>query len=217
MGRCKTYLHWIAFLPIVWLASSGSTFAAGESDRFLVIPFVRDVSTTTYDLSTVQMLQPGRFTIISTTIDNPDVMKFRLKVLQALEAFCKRPIGQYPPPPDVLTLGTPDIPITNVEVSGGPHGKRLFWLFPYKKLGERAHFMTCGDASDYIEARTLIVNGLRSKQLYDCKRGMSGNLRRENDDAANAFTHFVKPDTVGFRHYLVVCLAVTHEDPYIAE
>ena len=44
----------------------------------------------TYDLDTVQVVQPGRFAVIETTIDNPDVMRFELKVLGTLRPYCAR-------------------------------------------------------------------------------------------------------------------------------
>jgi hypothetical protein len=50
-------------------------------------------------------------------------MKFKLKVLSTLQTYCTRPDGQYPAPADVLTLGTPDIPIKSIEVKSGQANK----------------------------------------------------------------------------------------------
>jgi hypothetical protein len=38
-------------------------------------------SVSAYDLTTVQMLDPGRFTVISNTQDQPDVIRLKLAVL----------------------------------------------------------------------------------------------------------------------------------------
>ena len=56
--------------------------SSGQAGRFLESSGSGD--TTTFDLNTVQKMQPGRFTIISTSIDEPDVMKFRLKAFYAV-------------------------------------------------------------------------------------------------------------------------------------
>jgi hypothetical protein len=56
------------------------------------------------------------------------------------------------------------------------------------------------------------LNGWRSKELFDCKRGLMGI--NENDDPAKPMTYFVRPDTLGYRYYLAVCDRVTHERPY---
>jgi hypothetical protein len=60
----------------LWLLASCPSWASDETDRF--VEFSHHGETTTYDLATVQMLQPGRFTIFSTSIDDPDVIKFEL-------------------------------------------------------------------------------------------------------------------------------------------
>ena len=89
---------------------------ADENERFVEFPWPGG-KTRTYDLSTVQMIQPGRFTILSTSIDDADVMKFELKALYTLRSYCKRSDGSYPPPTDLFTLGPPDLP--DKEHSGG--------------------------------------------------------------------------------------------------
>jgi hypothetical protein len=83
---------------------------ADENERFIEFPWPGG-KTRTYDLRTIQMIQPGRFTILSTSIDDADVMKFELKALDTLRSYCKRPDGSYPPPTDLSTLGPPDLPI----------------------------------------------------------------------------------------------------------
>jgi hypothetical protein len=62
------------------------------------------------------MIQPGKFTIMSTSVDDADVIKLELKALDTLRNFCKRPDGKYPPPTDLFTLGPPDTPIKTIDV-----------------------------------------------------------------------------------------------------
>ena len=62
------------------------------------------------------MIVPGRFIITGTTIDNPDLIRFELRVLTTLNTYCARPDGKYPTPADLLTLGRPDSPVKNIEV-----------------------------------------------------------------------------------------------------
>ena len=69
----------------------------------------------TVDLNTVQIIQPGRFTVIETTIDNPDMMRFELKVLAVLRTYCARAAGQYAAPADLLMLGPPDMPVKKLK------------------------------------------------------------------------------------------------------
>ena len=95
---------------------------ADDQDRFVEIP--GDHSTRTYDLSSVQTILPGRFTIVSTTIDSPDVMKLELKALATLQTYCSRPDGQYPPPADLFTLGPPEMPVKSIEVETNSKSRR---------------------------------------------------------------------------------------------
>ncbi|MGA7308951.1 MAG: hypothetical protein WBX05_08385, partial [Pseudolabrys sp.] len=88
--------------------------SSGQAGRFLEVPGSGD--TTTFDLNTVQKMQPGRFTIISTSIDEPDVMKFRLRALDVVRSYCAFADGKYPAPADLLTLGTADKSVENIEV-----------------------------------------------------------------------------------------------------
>jgi hypothetical protein len=87
-----------------WLVASSPSWAGDQDERFVEFP-VPSGKTQTYDLSTVQMIEPGRFTIIGTSIDNADVMKLELKVLDTLRTYCNRPDGKYSPPVDIFTLG----------------------------------------------------------------------------------------------------------------
>ena len=75
-----------ALMPLIctlWLlVVSCPSWAGNQEKRFLEFP--GDESTTTYDLNTVQVIQPGKFTITGTTINNPDVMKFEMEALHTL-------------------------------------------------------------------------------------------------------------------------------------
>jgi hypothetical protein len=69
-----------------------------------------------------------------------------------------------------------------------------------------------------IETRSVIMNGIRTKELFDCKRGQVGIfIGQENNDPEKAITYFVRPDTRMFRYYFGVCYRVTHEEPYTPE
>ena len=85
------------------LAGACLSWADDQDGRF--VEFSGPHGTTeTYDLSIVQMLQPGRFTIVSTNIDDADTMRLHLKVLSILKTYCGRPEGLYPAPTDAFAL-----------------------------------------------------------------------------------------------------------------
>src|SRR3974377_1519425 len=73
---------------------------ADQNERFVeVSECCLPGKTRIYDLQTVHMIQPGRFTILRTQIDEGDLMTLELKVLDTLRRdYCKRPDGKYPPP-----------------------------------------------------------------------------------------------------------------------
>lgn len=178
----------------------------------------------------MQIIQPGRFTVIETVIDNPDVMRLELKVLATLRTYCARADGQYSAPSDLLTLGPPDMPIKNIEVrrdvtrtAGRVYPfKMVSWSYPYKRLAQHSGFLHCKQFNRreddlYFETRALIVNGIRSKSLYDCKRGLWGPMINEDNDPTKAITSPVAKGTRAFEYYLAVCRAVTREAPYMPE
>jgi hypothetical protein len=76
---------------MIWLVASCPTWVSDQDKRFLEFPNKKD--TVTYDLNTVQIIQPGKFTVIETTIRNPDVIKFELKVLDTLRTYCARALS----------------------------------------------------------------------------------------------------------------------------
>jgi hypothetical protein len=70
----------IIALSTTLFGSTRPSSAIEMADRFLELSTDRD--TTTYDLSTVQIIVPGKFTVIKTTIDDPDVMTLELTALE---------------------------------------------------------------------------------------------------------------------------------------
>lgn len=136
----------------------------------------------TFDLNTVQIIQPGRFAVTETTIDNPDVMRFELKVLATLRTYCARAVGHYPAPADLLMFGPPDMPVKDIEVTTDetpPLIKRAVWHYPYKRLQPYAGFFSCKyhnrtEQDLYSGAWAGIANGIRSKELYDLQKGALG-------------------------------------------
>jgi hypothetical protein len=209
---------------------------AAQNERFVEFPFGQD-QTLTYDLRTVQMIQPGRFTIVRTVMDNADLMRFELKVLDILRTYCKRPDGKYQPPTDVFTLGPPDLPIESIEVTSAEQKyKSAGWRYPYKRLAHEERgggyyqwpiFFACKESGRaewelYLEARAKITNGERSRQLLDCKRGLLSSVVPFFGDEEPSTEYMRKtmdprpitPDSNGETVYRAICLGVTHETPY---
>ncbi len=216
-------------LPILFISCCQS-WAAEQDERFVTLS-APGGKTITFDLSAVQLIQPGRFTIAKTSIDDADVMEFELKVLDALRAYCRRPDGKYSASTDVVTLGPPDLPIENIEViSSSDHlVKDVFWSYPYTRLAtqfdsgkilpHQGHLQckwpTKTEERLYSERRARITNGLRDKELFDCKRGLSGDFVGNEDNPSKAITGFVRPQSYDGVYYREICLRVTHETPYI--
>jgi hypothetical protein len=118
-----------------------ATSAHAQDMQNSFVEFKDKKRTTTYDLRTVKVIQPGKFVIVETDLDHPDVMRFKLKVLDTLRSHCARPDGSYPAPADVFTLGPPDMPVKEIEVSQSDqktahftfHYKVASWWLPYRK------------------------------------------------------------------------------------
>jgi hypothetical protein len=209
--------------------------ADDQQNRFLEFP--NDYETVTFDLSTVQIITPGRFAIIQSSIDNADFMKFELKVLETLGKYCARPEGVYSAPPDLVSWGPADMQIKPIEVQStdkknfdaSTPNKVVYWYYPYKRLAfdttdgpfERSPsfpVLCKGNKKDdksYFYSYNQITNGTKYKVLYDCKRGLEGMFFDQQDETPH--TSFVHKDTVGFGYYFVVCSVVTHEPPYVPE
>jgi hypothetical protein len=198
------------------------------------VEFKNEKQTTTYDLRTVEVIQPGKFVIVETVVDAPDVMRFELKVLGTLRSQCARPVGSYPAPAEVFTLGPPDMPVKEIEVkllspeAGTNYRYKIAsWWLPYFKtmVGTGAGYESyrCNppnhtETEEYREHRNVILNGIKSKVLFDCNRGLQGEfLDEDENDYRKARVHTVENGTVGARYYKGVCRAVTREDPYLPE
>jgi len=218
-----------ALMPLIcalWLlVVSCPSWAGDQEKRFLEFP--SDENTTTYDLNTVQVIQPGKFTITTTTINNPDVLKFEMGALDTLRTYCTRADGKYPAPADVFTLGPPDMPVQSIDVASNPTNsvKRIAWYYPYKRLAvgrgqdavQTLTVLDCGSSereglSYFWKAMALITDGTRQRSKLDCKRGLMGFFL---DDKEDAFMTFVPKGTQAFQQYQSVCQAVMHEAPYL--
>src|SRR5271169_2866158 len=112
-------------------------------------------------------------------------------------------------------FGPPDMPVKNIEVRTDetpPLIKRVVWYYPYKRLQPYAGLFDCkyGNRTEkdlYSEAWSGITNGVRSKELYDCKRGLWGSARYEDDDPTTVSAGPVPLQTLAFEFYQSVCQA----------
>ena len=213
----------------IWLVASCPSCAGDQDNRFVEFQFPGGNDTTTYDLNTVQIIQPGRFTIVSTAIDNPDVMKFKLNVLDILRTYCARADGKYPAPENIFTLGPPDMPVQSIDVGSNPTNlaKRILWSYPYRRLAvsmdhgleQTFDILSCKQKSgkEDMSSWNMITNGTRQKILFDCKRGVMGFFFLDEKTEQPTLTGIVPKGTQVFEQYLSVCRAVTHEAPYMPE
>jgi len=214
-----------AFMPKA-LAQPPSTDLA---DHFLEL--ANDTSTTIYDLNTVQMILPGKFTVIGTTIDNPDIMTLELTALDTVRSYCSKPDGTYPPPAGLFTLGKPDMPVENItvrssqtELGGKMYAvKQVNWGMPYRRIAigsvEMPQFFGCegpqvkSQDEEFQGLRSQILNGIRRKTMYDCKRGVMGLFINEEDDVSKVIAGTVHG---GFlRDYLALCRKLGTAEPYL--
>jgi hypothetical protein len=199
-----------------------ATSAHPQDMQSSFVEFKDEKQTTTYDLRTVEVIQPGKFVVVETVLGNPDVMRFELKVLDTLRSHCARQAGSYPAPAEVFTLGPPDMPLKDIEVQLQPTGTKIvFWLQPYTKTmvgnGSRIQTYLCNpknhnEIDEYWERRNVILNGAKNRVLFDCNRGLMGDLF---DNKLQVYT--VPKGTVGELYYYRVCKAVTKKDPYLSE
>jgi hypothetical protein len=158
----------------IWLVASCPSWAGDQGGRFLEFQYPGGKDTKTYDLNTMQIIQPGRFTIVSTTIDNPDVMRFELKVLDTLRSRGARPEGKYPAPADLLTLGPPNMPVQNIEVRsttlyGSSRSKLVEWQYPYTRL---ALLIISRAVSFYIAMTIKISLRFKTYSSTECVRNI---------------------------------------------
>lgn len=204
-------------LPAVssWLVLSLTTWAGATDNRFVEFSgWAGESETKTYDLDTVQFLLPGRFSIVSTTIGSPEVIRFELKVLPILKEYCEGPTGEYTPPQRIFLLGSPDAPVKKIEVENGEKTKVVSWNYPYTKFGHALGSLPVSlycDETSYGEKLLNVKNGDRQKELFDCKRGLNGSFIDWNKEP---FVNRVYPNTWGHTIYFDLCHLVTNEAPY---
>jgi hypothetical protein len=84
-------------------------------ERF--VEFKGPTMTRTFDLSTVQVLQPGRFTIESVEIGTREAIDFLLTALDIVKERCSSPVGDYPAPAIPLPFGPSDAGVRPIQVS----------------------------------------------------------------------------------------------------
>jgi hypothetical protein len=173
-------------------------------------------------------------------------MAFELKVLDTLRTYCKGPDGKYPPPTEVFTLGSPDLPVKSIEVktkNSSPGRKDQYktasWDYPYKRFAYEERdgtfnqwelYLVCkyGHQDEwelYKEKRAEITNGEQARQLFDCKRGLLDfhgvPFVDGREPSAELMQKMMHPEPVklgkGLYLYREICLRVTHEKPYSPE
>jgi hypothetical protein len=207
----------------LWLVACCPAWAGDQQSRF--IEFHVGGQSVTFDLQTVQFVSPGRFTIIETTIDDPDVMKFELNAITTMRNYCKRPVGNYPAPSDLFQLGQPDLPVPQIKVTGSKNGRAeaVSWEYPYQLLKTiHGNWVSCEEPGHtaifgFAERYKRITNGYRAKWIWDCTRGLWDNFMGENDDPTKSHFSPVEKGTNAWWFYQAVCRAATHEEPYQPE
>jgi hypothetical protein len=212
-------------IHFLFLVVGAGTVLAGDN-RFLEIQ--DDDSSATYDLNTVQMLLPGKFSIMGTTVDTPDVMRFELKVQDTLLAYCARADGEYDVPAEVFLLGQPDMAVQKIKIetstSSGSSLTLATWRLPYLRFAtvgqtgfaEQQKVVACkgGRAAEINKMfRDMILNGSQVKQIFDCDHGLWG-LGETSSERILVISP-VKSNTVMERHYMSVCNKVTGHAPYM--
>jgi hypothetical protein len=144
VSNTKVALVGIRTVMIALLSLLPTTSVRPEDIQNSFVEFKDEKQTTTFDLRTVEVIQPGKFVIIETVLDNPDVMRFELKVLDILRSHCVRQVGFYPAPAEVFILGPPDMPVKDIEVKINPPTtgtkslKVASWWLPYFKTMDGA-------------------------------------------------------------------------------
>jgi hypothetical protein len=205
----------LTIICAIWFLSLCPSWASDQEKRFIEFP--GRSKTTTFDLDTVKIIQLGRFTIVGTTMEDSDVIKFRLIATDVMRSFCTRPDGKYPAPPDVLTLGSPDMPLRDMEVYS--NSKLVKWWYPYARLSmdseEYPEIISCDRPTERMEIHRYLTNGNQETYLFDCKRGLHGYLSRLSDDPTKAITGFVSKWSLISEYYVSLCRVITHAEPYI--
>lgn len=219
----------IRAVPIALLSLLPPTAVYPQDNQNNFVEFKSESQTTTYDLRTVEVIQPGKFIIVETVVDTPNAIRFGLKVLDILRSHCSRPMGSYPAPTEVFALRPPDKPVKEIEVRQTPipgtnyRYKIVSWSLPYSNMIVNYKSYVCNrlgrrETEEYFDARNVILNGIKIKVLFDCNRGIRGEFFEEDEkDYRKAYLQIVEEGTVGANYYVGVCRAVTRKDPYFSK
>jgi len=208
--------------------------AHAKNEQFIEFP--EQNATKVYDLGSVQILLPGKFSIMATTVDSPDVLRLRLRVHDALAAYCKRSDGEYEVPSDLFALGSPDMPIETIvvktiksEIDRKPF-REATWSLPYKRLAYRfdsgkvdpsSVLYICNAGIDAItiaernaNARSEILSGHRQKEIYDCSHGLMALKLLDPDSRFEPTMDEVRGGY--FRYYESLCMKVMRSEPFLS-
>jgi hypothetical protein len=214
-------------------AASTVAPAAGAAINSQFVEFPEDNSTEIYDLSTVQILLPGKFSIIATSIDKPDVMRLKLKAHDTLEVYCQRPNGEYEAPDDLFVLGPPDMPVSKIKIETTDKkdaGDRIYstrlaiWALPYVRFASRratgiepeeAIVMCKGADAKSLNRMTRndILNGTRTKEIFDCNHALWG-LGELSSDHIFIMNPLQQLRSNILLYYEALCSKVTGKEPY---
>ena len=108
---------------------------ANESDnRFIEFHGPSD-TTVSYDLATVDNDPIRTVYYRAITMDEPDAIKFKLQSLDMLRDYCAKPLGRYAPRTTVFILGSPDIPVRDIEIKQSVFKEKFaLWAYPYRRF-----------------------------------------------------------------------------------
>lgn len=211
----RPFVYLAAVAALVWAGS----VAAGDKEQF--VEFEARGTTHTFDLTTVDLLQPGKLSIRYTTIDSPEIIRVRLAIFDALKDACSKPAGKYPVPEAILRLKKPDMPSKEIEVDVTKGIKVAEWERPYREDTlapgvQSAEMLVCNPKGrklddQYHERRQSVMNGIKGKIMFDCRRALMGIYRDEDD--AEPMVVAVRGD-LNSLFYFDICWKVTGQQPY---
>src|SRR5260370_41769362 len=104
----------------VCVAVLQSAFAGGASGRFIEFhtsSITSDGQTDFFDLDTVHMILPGKFTVVETIVDGPEQVTLQLNILDVLRPYCARSDGTYPAPQKLLSILDSEFAPKTIEVN----------------------------------------------------------------------------------------------------
>jgi len=222
-GGCRLLIGWLAAVVII-LVGRATEAQSLDSERFVELRY--GGFTSVYDLRTVRVIQPGKFTIIVRATRDPDDIRIKVRVLDALRPYCDRPDGHYPPPREMVDWTLVDMPVDNITVHTkddtqfpGHPTKVAKWTIPIKRLALFDQMIVCqgqpgGADTYYSQARQALLDGISSKELFDCKRGIVGTFLL-SDPSKVELGVIPKTGLLPASSYIAVCQKVTGARPYI--